>query len=137
MCVKVRVTTNTFLFVLTHSGLFYFDLKSSRWSIRIYRVCRKFRLTKRVDYFWVNFDHFWIKQYFWISGSVMKIDSSLKPNHLGKFSLPKSVKRSVRSVIIICVPGYWPCPTWLWLIDIRHKTNNVINEVAKKIVARL
>ena len=28
-------------------------------------MCHGFRLTKRDDYFWVNFDHFWIKQYFW------------------------------------------------------------------------
>jgi len=29
------------------------------------RVCHGFRLTKWDDYFWVDFDHFWIKQYFW------------------------------------------------------------------------
>ena len=29
-----------------------------------YRVCRGFRLTKQVDYFWVNFDHFWSKRHF-------------------------------------------------------------------------
>jgi len=27
--------------------------------------CHGFRLTKWDDYFWVDFDHFWIKQYFW------------------------------------------------------------------------
>jgi len=30
-----------------------------------YIVFHRFRLTKQNDYFWVNFDHFWIEQYFW------------------------------------------------------------------------
>jgi len=30
-----------------------------------YKVCHWFRLTKWDDYYWVNFDHFWIEQYFW------------------------------------------------------------------------
>jgi len=28
-------------------------------------VCRKFKLTMKYDYFWVDFEHFWIEQYFW------------------------------------------------------------------------
>jgi len=47
-----------------------------------YRVCHELRLTKQEDYFWDNFDHFWIEQYFLeAAGTVMKIGSSLKPNH--------------------------------------------------------
>jgi len=30
----------------------------------MYRVCRKFRLMKRNDYFWLAFDNFWSKCYF-------------------------------------------------------------------------
>ena len=30
-----------------------------------YRVCHRFWLTKRDDYFWVDFDHIRIEQYFW------------------------------------------------------------------------
>jgi hypothetical protein len=32
------------------------------WS---YTVCHGFRLTKRDDHFWIDFDHFKIEQYFW------------------------------------------------------------------------
>jgi len=35
-----------------------------KWK-NIYRVCHRFRLTKQDDYFWVDFDHFLIEQYFW------------------------------------------------------------------------
>jgi len=34
------------------------------WKVR-YKVCHGFRWMKQDDYFWVNFDHFCIKQYFW------------------------------------------------------------------------
>ena len=30
----------------------------------LYRVCPRFRLTKRDDYFWVNFDHCWSEYHF-------------------------------------------------------------------------
>ncbi len=30
-----------------------------------YSLCHGFRLTKQDNYFWVDFDHFWIEQYFW------------------------------------------------------------------------
>ena len=42
-----------------------------------YRVCHRFRLTNRNDYFGVNFDHFWIKQYFW--GSLGSLENWLEP----------------------------------------------------------
>jgi hypothetical protein len=44
----------------------------------IYRVCNRFRLTKREDYFWVNFDHFWIVQCFWRQGGG-SIENLLEP----------------------------------------------------------
>jgi len=31
---------------------------------KIYRVCHRFRLKSEMIIFWVNFDHYWIKQYF-------------------------------------------------------------------------
>ncbi len=30
-----------------------------------YKVCHRFRLINQDDYFGIDFDHFWIKQYFW------------------------------------------------------------------------
>jgi len=58
-------------------------------------VCHGFRLTKRDDYFWVDSDHFWIDQYFWRQlGQYWKLARALKRTTIGKFSLPKSVKRS-------------------------------------------
>ncbi len=38
---------------------------SSLVNLQSCKVCHGFRFTKRDDYFWVNFDHFWIEQYFW------------------------------------------------------------------------
>ncbi len=39
------------------------DDKNVSWYS--YRVCHVFRLTKQDYYFWVDFDHFKIEQYFW------------------------------------------------------------------------
>ena len=41
-------------------SVFHFNIE--HWGP--YRVCLKFGLTKRDDYFWVTFDHFWIKHHF-------------------------------------------------------------------------
>jgi hypothetical protein len=69
-------------------------------------VCHRFRLTKQVDYFWVDFDHFLIKQNFWISGAVIKIDSSIKPKHLigtnqGHYfeNAPECSKRTLKTAV--------------------------------------
>jgi len=58
-------------------------------------VCLGFRLRKREDYFWVDFDHFFNRAVFLeAAGAVLKIGLSLNQTTIGKFSLPKSVKRS-------------------------------------------
>ena len=51
----------------------------------IYRVCQVFILTKRDDYFWVDFDHFWRAPFLEAAGAVAKIGLSLKPNHHVQF----------------------------------------------------
>jgi len=57
-----------------------------------------FRLKKRDDYFWVNFDHFWIEQYFCRKlGQYWKLTQAYKRTTIGKFSLPKFVKRSAQA----------------------------------------
>jgi len=67
------------------------------WGLRSYRVCHGFRLTKRNDYFWVDFDHFWIEHYFWRQLGI--IDNLLEP----KTKLPS---------------GYLACPNpWNALYD--------------------
>jgi len=50
--------------------------------IKLYRVCHGLRLTKRVVYFGVDFDNFKPSNVvFEAAGAVLKIGSSLKPNH--------------------------------------------------------
>jgi hypothetical protein len=52
----------------------------------MYRVRHRFGLTKRDDYFWVSFDHFWIERYF-----------------LGKWVMVKSVSSHEQvSLVQIC-----------------------------------
>jgi len=55
--------------LLANSLVFFAALIASsqgkRQRIKINKVCHGFRLTKRDDYFWVDFDHFWIERYFW------------------------------------------------------------------------
>jgi len=41
-----------------------------------YRLCHRFRLTKLHDYFWVDFDHFWVEGHFW--GSLEQLFKSVK-----------------------------------------------------------
>jgi len=61
-----------------------------------YRVCHGLRLMKQEDYFWVNFDHFWIEHYFWrLLGQYWKLSPAQNQTTIRKFSLPKSMKRSV------------------------------------------
>ena len=44
-----------------------------------YRACHRFRLMKRDDYFWVNFDHFRKRaSFFKAAGAVVEISSSLQ-----------------------------------------------------------
>jgi len=45
------------------------------------RVCHRFRLIKRYDYFWVNFDRLNKVSFLEAVGEVLKIGSSLKANH--------------------------------------------------------
>jgi len=56
-------------------------------------------------------DHFWplLKQASFLeaAGAVAEIVSSLKPNEMTKFSLSKSVKRSVENVMSFISPAYW------------------------------
>jgi len=52
-------------------------------------VCHGFRLTNRDDYFCVDFDHFWIKQYF--GGSWGSTENWLEPKTkppLGNLACP-------------------------------------------------
>ncbi len=73
-----------------------FRLHMYVFSVWCYRLCHGFRLTKRDDYFWVDFDHFWIKQYFWRQlGQYWNLTRALNWTTIGKFCLPKSAKRSV------------------------------------------
>ncbi len=66
-----------------------------------YRVWHRFRLTKQTDYFGVNFDHFWIEQYFWRPlGQYWKLAPALNRTTIEKFSLPKFVKRYVALILL-------------------------------------
>lgn len=59
----------------------FFFTKFQNLIIVTYKVCHWFRLTSRENYFWVNFDQFWIDcRFFEAAGAVVKIVSSLKPN---------------------------------------------------------
>jgi len=44
--------------------IYFINYCSVRSALVWYKVCHGFRLTKRDDYFWVDFDHFWIEHYF-------------------------------------------------------------------------
>ncbi len=56
----------------------------------------RFRLTKQDDYFWVDFDHFWIEQYIWRQlRPYWKLAQAENRTTIGKFSLPKSVRHSL------------------------------------------
>ncbi len=51
---------------LRHNKKSYSSSSESFKRVILYhRVCLQFRLMNLDDYFWVDFDHFWIKQYFW------------------------------------------------------------------------
>jgi len=57
-----------------------------------------FRLKKRDNYFWVNFDHFWSKQCFFEAAVVVvKIGTSLKQITINKFKQIKLVQICERS----------------------------------------
>jgi len=87
------LTSETFLILIT----LWRTSKLGHSSIS-YRVCHRFRLTNRDDYFRVDFDHFWIEcRFLEAAGVVENIGLSLKglkQATIGKFSLSKSVKRS-------------------------------------------
>jgi len=51
------------------------------------------------------FTTFELSSIFGGSWAVLKIGSSLKPTTMGKFSLPKSVKRSVDEIVCVFVWG--------------------------------
>jgi len=60
--------------------------------LHIYRVCHQFGLTKRVAYF----DLFWTEHCFWRQlRQYWRLAWAVNRTTIGKFSLPKSVKRSV------------------------------------------
>lgn len=61
-------------------------------------MCKIFRLTKQIDYFRViltTFEACIQTKFFKAAGAVSIIGLSLKPNHVTKFSLSTTVKRSV------------------------------------------
>jgi len=63
-----------------------------------YRVCHGFRFTTRDDYFWVNFDHFWIERHFMRQlGQYWKSARAYEIQPATKLSLSKSVKLTVSS----------------------------------------
>ena len=69
------------------------------WKHQRYSVCHGFRFTTQDDYFWVNFDHFWIQRHFirqlgqyWKSAQAYEIRTATK------LSLPKSVKLTVSGI---------------------------------------
>ena len=86
--------------IITKTGRWGFSIKlevTKMWFL-YNRVCHGFRLTKREDYFWVDFDHFWSKCNFlrqlgqyWKSARANELQISTK------LSLPK-VKLTVLSV---------------------------------------
>ena len=63
------------------------DLKNKTVALD-YRVCHGFRLTKRDDYFWVTFDHFWSKHHFFeAAGALVEISSSLQSSNHNQVKL--------------------------------------------------
>ncbi len=98
----------------------------------MYRVCHGFRLRKQIDYFWVDFGHFWNEQYFWRAGTVLKIGSSVKPNHSKKLSLPKSVD------IIFCCKMILLFGTERKEVVVEISTRTMVNRlvVGRKVLAR-
>jgi len=70
---------------------------SKTWNLNIFEAPQTcgFRFTNRDYYFWVDFDHFWIEQFFWSQlGKNWKLAWAWNQSTIGKFSLPKSVKDS-------------------------------------------
>jgi hypothetical protein len=72
-----------------------------------YRVCHGFKLTNRDNYFWVDFDRFYIEPRFLrLLGEYLKLARALNRTTIRKFSLPKPVKCSISSdkkMIISCL----------------------------------
>jgi hypothetical protein len=62
-----------------------------------YRECHGFILTNRDDYFWVDFDHFWIEKYFarQLWGSIENWLEPKTETPSEKLAWPKSLKCSV------------------------------------------
>ena len=88
------------------SKLFGIQLRlNCLWQI-LYKVCHGFRFTTRNDYFRVNFDHFWIEQY-WKSARAYELQTATK------LSFPKFVKLTVWHIklrFILAENGLW---NWL------------------------
>jgi len=63
LCLLCVAIASEDVFVLTHRRVSSHVV--GKKSV-LYRVCHEFRLTKRDDYFRVDYDHFWIEQYFWV-----------------------------------------------------------------------
>ena len=95
-----------------------------------YRVCHGFRLTKRDDYFQVNFDHFWSEHHFLRQlGQYWKSAWAYKIWTVTKLSLPKSVKLTVYSQTIEnTIISYKVLLRFSVLIYISHEVLDAIKE---------
>jgi len=56
------------------------------------KMCHRFRLTKRDDYFQVTFCHFWNKCYFWDSWGLLKLAQASSLTKICKFNQVKRVQ---------------------------------------------
>ena len=93
-----------------------------------YRVCHKFRPTKQDDYFWVTFDHFWIKRHFlkcWIRKK--KLSKSFKTNHHNQ------VKPSCHSPNPWHTLNHWSLKLRFYLLLFYYDKQN-INSVTKALI---
>ncbi len=86
--------------VLTPSNIIRLVIFCLLWSVFfkcLQSVSRIFLLMKLDDYFWVNFEHLWIKPRFWSScnNSENWLEPAISQTTMNKFTLSKSVTRFV------------------------------------------
>jgi len=103
---------------------FYFftmdsKIQSKSNKYKTYRVCQGFRLTKRVAYFWVDFDPFWSMYHFLMQlGQYWKLVWAWGRTTIGKFNLHKSLKRSVEK--------YNYATNFFWYVVLMNKTQKTM-----------
>ncbi len=98
-----------------------------------YRVCHEFRLTKRDDYFRVDFYHFWIKHYFWRRlGQYWKLAWALNRTTIWNLSLPKSMKRSIQIIDDDCSAWKLLRPSDIWWAEPTTSTTTGLKKFYEK-----